>query len=110
MLDLARYGQPACDCGHVWGIHDVYEYPGDDTETCCVHGCDQDGCPGSRLREVARLKVKLAEYDRDRELIENLREATESWRGGHLGDAGFVALVIATIDPWYYPDKTGEAK
>lgn len=40
------YTQGKCDCGHPWGIHDVNEYKGDGTETCCVHGCDQNGCPG----------------------------------------------------------------
>jgi hypothetical protein len=48
MIEPSRYGQPACDCGHVWGIHDVYEYPGDETEMCCVYGCAQDGCPGKK--------------------------------------------------------------
>lgn len=37
-----------CPCGHPWGIHDVNEYRGDQTEMCCVTGCAQDGCPGRR--------------------------------------------------------------
>jgi len=35
-----------CPCGHPWATHDVEEYTGDGTETCCVAGCDQQGCPG----------------------------------------------------------------
>ena len=35
-----------CSCGHMWMRHDVNEYSGDGTETCCVEGCDQRGCPG----------------------------------------------------------------
>jgi hypothetical protein len=35
-----------CRCGHVWMVHDVEEYSGDDSETCCVEGCNQNGCPG----------------------------------------------------------------
>lgn len=35
-----------CACGHPWGAHDVEEYRGDGSETCCVEGCDQAGCPG----------------------------------------------------------------
>lgn len=37
-----------CPCGHVMAVHDVDEYPGDGTETCCVEGCAQIGCPGKR--------------------------------------------------------------
>jgi hypothetical protein len=40
----------SCPCGHLWLCHDVNEYSGDGTETCCVEGCDQTGCPG---REAA---------------------------------------------------------
>lgn len=47
MFEQSRYGQPACHCGHPWGIHDVYEYDGDGTEMCCVFGCEQLGCPGN---------------------------------------------------------------
>lgn len=35
-----------CPCGHPWLRHDVNEYSGDGTETCCVEGCSQAGCPG----------------------------------------------------------------
>lgn len=35
-----------CPCGHSWMAHDVDEFPGDGSETCCVEGCDQTGCPG----------------------------------------------------------------
>jgi hypothetical protein len=35
-----------CPCGHVWHAHDVDEYSGDGSEMCCVHGCEQSGCPG----------------------------------------------------------------
>jgi hypothetical protein len=35
-----------CPCGHPWLLHDIEEYSGDGTETCCVEGCSQAGCPG----------------------------------------------------------------
>ena len=35
-----------CPCGHPWLRHDVEEYREDGTETCCVEGCSQVGCPG----------------------------------------------------------------
>lgn len=35
-----------CPCGHLWLNHDVDEYSGDGSETCCVWGCTQAGCPG----------------------------------------------------------------
>jgi len=35
-----------CPCGHFWLQHDVDEYSGDGSETCCVDGCAQTGCPG----------------------------------------------------------------
>lgn len=35
-----------CSCGHPWLRHDVEEYRGDGSETCCVEGCPQIGCPG----------------------------------------------------------------
>jgi len=35
-----------CACGHLWMSHDIEEYTGDGSETCCVVGCDQVGCPG----------------------------------------------------------------
>lgn len=41
-----------CACGHPWAIHDVNEYRGDGTETCCVTGCEQTGCPGRRRPPV----------------------------------------------------------
>jgi hypothetical protein len=37
-----------CACGHVWMRHDIEEYTGDGSETCCVDGCPQVGCPGRR--------------------------------------------------------------
>ena len=37
-----------CACGHFWLQHDIEEYRGDGSETCCVEGCDQVGCPGRR--------------------------------------------------------------
>lgn len=55
--ELDENGQPwidtsnphaLCECGHPWGIHDVNEYRGDGSETCCVTGCAQKGCPGRR--------------------------------------------------------------
>jgi hypothetical protein len=39
-----------CECGHPWGIHDVYEYRGDGSEMCCVTDCAQKGCPGRRRK------------------------------------------------------------
>ena len=49
----ARYGgrnpydpHAFCACGHLWLRHDVEEYGGDGSETCCVEGCSQEGCPG----------------------------------------------------------------
>jgi hypothetical protein len=39
-----------CPCEHPWLRHDVDEYRGDGTETCCVEGCDQTGCPGRGAR------------------------------------------------------------
>lgn len=35
-----------CPCSHLMLHHDADEYRGDGTETCCVEGCDQAGCPG----------------------------------------------------------------
>jgi hypothetical protein len=35
-----------CPCGHLWHVHDVDEYRGDGSETCCHPGCQQHGCPG----------------------------------------------------------------
>ena len=35
-----------CGCGHLWMAHDVDEYRGDGSETCCTWECDQNGCPG----------------------------------------------------------------
>lgn len=35
-----------CACGHFWLQHDIEEYRGDGSETCCVEGCNQVGCPG----------------------------------------------------------------
>lgn len=37
-----------CGCGHIWMAHDIEEYTGDGSETCCVVGCPQTGCPGRR--------------------------------------------------------------
>lgn len=44
-----------CGCGHLWLRHDVDEYPGDGSETCCVEGCDQNGCPGRSDGEVLQV-------------------------------------------------------
>lgn len=38
-----------CACGHLWLLHDVEEYRGDGSETCCVEGCPQTGCPGRQV-------------------------------------------------------------
>lgn len=35
-----------CPCGHAWMAHDIEEYDGDGSDTCCVEGCSQVGCPG----------------------------------------------------------------
>ncbi len=35
-----------CPCGHLWLVHDIEEYDGDGSDTCCAEGCDQVGCPG----------------------------------------------------------------
>lgn len=40
-----------CPCGHFGIQHDVYEYRGDGSETCCVEGCSQVGCPGRNNEE-----------------------------------------------------------
>lgn len=40
-----------CACGHMWLWHDVDEYTGDGSETCCVDGCEQNGCPGRQPQE-----------------------------------------------------------
>ena len=40
----------SCACGHFWLQHDVEEYRGDGSETCCVEGCDQARCPGKVSR------------------------------------------------------------
>ena len=49
----ARPWYARCDCGHLWLHHDIDEYRGDGTETCCVEGCDQVGCPGKRQQPEA---------------------------------------------------------
>jgi hypothetical protein len=46
LADTAPTKPEICLCGHVWDAHDVYEYRGDGSEMCCVHGCEQNGCPG----------------------------------------------------------------
>jgi hypothetical protein len=47
-LFQSRYGRVGCPCGHIWEVHDVYEYPGDESEMCCITGCAQQGCPGKK--------------------------------------------------------------
>jgi hypothetical protein len=42
-----------CACGHPWMRHDVEEYTGDESEMCCVEGCDQAQCPGKVSRATA---------------------------------------------------------
>lgn len=49
-----------CPCGHLWLSHDVEEYTGDGSETCCVHSCRQEGCPGRRDRTVDELLEDMA--------------------------------------------------
>jgi hypothetical protein len=52
-----------CACGHAWINHDVDEYVGDDSDTCCVEGCDQAGCPGkavARTLDVAEQTAAMA--------------------------------------------------
>ncbi len=61
-----------CPCGHLWLLHDVEDLNGTNP-TCCVDGCDQEGC-----------------RDRDRALVEAIeaRDA-ECWKFGctlHLSD------------------------
>lgn len=73
MIEQARYGQPTCDCGHPWGIHDVYEYPGDDSEMCCVWGCDQRGCPGRRDRTPPVVHEDPADTGDVERILERLR-------------------------------------
>lgn len=41
-----------CRCGHEWLTHDIERYPGDDTDMCCVEGCEQLGCPGTTRDEI----------------------------------------------------------
>ncbi len=49
-----------CPCGHLWMRHDVNEYSGDGSETCCVEGCSQHGCPGHKEKSL-RLDLPAVE-------------------------------------------------
>lgn len=40
-----------CACGHLMMRHDIEEYDGDGSDTCCVEGCGQVGCPGRTNEE-----------------------------------------------------------
>lgn len=56
-----------CPCGHLWLRHDVDEYRGDDSEMCCVEGCDQTKCPGRQPATAETggetpLQTRLAQY------------------------------------------------
>jgi hypothetical protein len=46
---LPRSAFDRCPCGHPWIRHDIEEYDGDGSDTCCVEGCSQVGCPGRTL-------------------------------------------------------------
>lgn len=41
-----RPGHARCPCGHLWLHHDIDEHPGDNSELCCIEGCNQTECPG----------------------------------------------------------------
>lgn len=54
--------KPLCACGHPWMPHDVEEYDGDGTDTCCVDGCSHPQlCPGWVRREQREQALKLAQ-------------------------------------------------
>lgn len=54
-----------CPCGHPWIRHDIEEYRGDGSETCCVDGCTQGGCPGrTRRKDDMTEDVALADQIR----------------------------------------------
>lgn len=84
---VAKYGRPRYDCGHLWPFHDIEEYDGDGSDTCCVEGCDQSGCPGGRCagRRVRRVPRPARRLRPAAARMESERHVPRRWPD--LGDA-----------------------
>lgn len=42
--------QPDCECGHLWGVHDIGTRDGERVRTGCLHGDATGPCSCARYR------------------------------------------------------------